>query len=172
MGIFNRSKCAKGSKSSLIPKILKHYIRKQTSFNNVWTALQKSELNEVCDLKIPSLDSFQNNTIMHSVSVNNPDLLEVYSSKIQVPQHFSKSVNSTSPSNCLNTSKSSTSIAKTSCQQGSSCKADLSPKDQPGIFSPISVSSEESVDLSEVNPKLDSEIEGRDLNVLFNEGFV
>ena len=173
VGTFNRSKCAKGSKSSLIPKILKHYIHKQTSFNNVWTALVKSELNGVCDHRIPLSDSFRNNTIKHSVSVNNPDLLEVYSSKIQVPEDFSKSVNSPSPSKGFNTSKSSTSIAKTSRQQGFSCKADLSPKDHPEIFSPISVSSEESVDLSEVDPKLDSEFEGRGLIVLFNEeGFL
>ena len=38
-------KCAKGSKSSHAPKILKHYMRKQTSFNNIWTALLTSELN-------------------------------------------------------------------------------------------------------------------------------
>ena len=172
VGIFNHPKCEKGSKSSLTPKILEHYIRKQTSFNNVWTALIKSELNGICDLKISPLDSFRNNTIEHSVSVNNLDLLEVYSSKIQVPEHFSNSVNSASPSKCLNTSKSSTSIAKT-CQQGSACKADLSPKEQPENFSPINVSSEELVDLSEFDPKSDSEIEGRDLNVLFNEeGFL
>ena len=173
VGISNRSKCAKDSKSSHIPKIFKHYIRKQTSFNNVWTALLKSELNVVWDLKIPHLDSFWNNTIKHSVSANNPDLWDVYSSKIQVPENFYRSVNSTPPSKCLNISNSPTSIAKTSCQQGSLCKADLTPKDRPEIFSPISVSSEESVDLSEVDPKLDSEIEGTDLNVLFNEeGFL
>ena len=127
----------------------------------------------VCDLKIPPLDSFQNNTIKHSVSANNPNLLEVYSSKIQAPESFSRLVNSTSPSKCLNISNSSTSTAKTSCQQGSPCKAELTPKDQPKIFSPISVSSEESVDLSEFDPKLDSEIEGTDLYVLFNEeGFL
>ena len=133
VGIFNYSKCGKDSKSSHIPKILKHYIRKQTSFNNVWTALLKSELNGVCDLKIPPLDCFRNNTIKHSVSANNPNLLEVYSSKIQAPESFSRLVNSTSPSKCLNISNSSTSIAKTSCQQGSPCKADLTPKDQPEI---------------------------------------
>ena len=139
----------------------------------MWTALLKSKLNGVCDLKIPPLASFQNITIKQSVSVNNPDLLEVYSSKIQVPEHFCKSVNSSSPSKCLDTSKSSTSIAKTSCQQGFSCKVDLSPKVHPKIFSPISVSSEESVDLSEVDPILDAEFEGRDLIVLFNEeGFL
>ena len=142
MGIFNRSKCAKDSNSSHIPKILKHYIA-QTSFNNVWAALLKSKLNGVCDLKIPHLDCFRNNTIKHSVSANNPDLLEVYSFKIQVPESFYRSVNSTSPSKCLNISNSSTSTAKTSCQQGSPCKAELTPKDQPKIFSSISVSSEE-----------------------------
>ncbi|TYK03825.1 exodeoxyribonuclease-like [Cucumis melo var. makuwa] len=53
-GIFDRFKHAKGSKHVHAPEILKHYIHKQTSFNNVWTALLKSALNGVCALKAPS----------------------------------------------------------------------------------------------------------------------
>lgn len=102
----------------------------------MWTAPLKSESNGVCELKIPLLDSFRNNAIKHSVSANNPDLLEVYSSKIQVRLP---------------------------------CKVDFTPKDQLEIS--LSVSSEESAEFSEVDPKLDTEIEGADLSVLFNEGF-
>ena len=87
-GISNHFKCAKESKSSHAPKILKHYICKQTSFNNLWTALLKSKLNGACDLKVPPLDSLQIHPIKHSISDKNPDLLELYCSKVQAPECF------------------------------------------------------------------------------------
>ncbi|TYK02777.1 Transposon TX1 uncharacterized [Cucumis melo var. makuwa] len=55
-GFSNRFKNTKGSKASHVPKILKHYIRKQTSFNNVWTALLKSEFNGVSECCIWSVN--------------------------------------------------------------------------------------------------------------------
>ncbi|KAA0037079.1 suppressor of mec-8 and unc-52 protein-like protein 1 [Cucumis melo var. makuwa] len=59
------------------------------------------------------------------------------------------------------------------CEEGYPRKADNSFKNQLDISSPSSVSSEESVGaLSVFDLKLDSEIEGMDLNALFNdEGF-
>ena len=65
--------------NSLILQKLKHYIRKQTSFNNIWTVLLKSELNGVCSLKAISSASFQNHPLKPSISDKNPNLLEVYS---------------------------------------------------------------------------------------------
>lgn len=52
--ISNNFNSSKGGKSSKASKIVKHYIRKQTSFNNIWTTLLKLELNRVCSLKAPT----------------------------------------------------------------------------------------------------------------------
>ena len=63
-GFCNKTNSSQGDKSLQVQasKILKHYSRKHTSFNNLWTALLKSELNGGCDINIPS------------ISANNPDL--------------------------------------------------------------------------------------------------
>ena len=80
-GFFNHFKFAKGSKLTHGPKYLKHYIRKQTSFY-VQTALLKSELNGVCALEAPSSASFRNHPLKPFISDKNPDLLEVYCTKV------------------------------------------------------------------------------------------
>ncbi|XP_031738083.1 uncharacterized protein LOC116402658 [Cucumis sativus] len=84
-GFCNKPKSTKGGNSLQVhaPKILKHYIRKHTSFNNIWTALLKSELDGGCDLKIPISAPSRMHRSEPSISANNPDLLEVYCSKIQ-----------------------------------------------------------------------------------------
>ena len=105
-GISSSLKCAKGSKSTHAPKIIKHCICKQTSFNNVWTALLKSELNGVCDLKVLSSDYSRNHPLKHSISDKNPDLLEVYNSKVQAPECFIRSVKADSSSKLFKISES------------------------------------------------------------------
>ena len=125
------------------------------------------------DLKVPPLNSLQIHPIKHSISDKNPDLLEVYSSKVQAPECFIRSVNAYSTSELFNLSKSTITNTKASILRGSHCKADYSFKNQLNISSPLSVSSEESASaLNAFDLKLDSEIEGVGLNALFNdEGF-
>ena len=113
-GILDRFKCAKGSKSSHAPKVLKHYIRKQTSFNNVWTVLLKSELNGVYDLKVSPLNSLRIYPIKHSIYNKNPDLLEVYNFRVQAPECFIRSVNADSTFELFNFSKSTITNTKAS----------------------------------------------------------
>ena len=94
----NKPKSTKGGKSLQVqaPKILKHYIRKHTSFNDLWIALLKSELNGGCDLKIPISAPSRMHHSEPSISANNPDLLEVCCSKIQSSNCLTRSVNSVS----------------------------------------------------------------------------
>ena len=86
-GFCKRPKSAKGSNFFQAPKILKHYIRKRTSFNNLWTALLKSEFNDGCALKVPLLVPSRIHRFEPSISECNPDLLEVYSSKIRTSNY-------------------------------------------------------------------------------------
>ena len=97
-GFCNKTNSLQGDKSPLVqaPKILKHYSRKHT-FNNLWTALLKSELNGGCDIKIPSSALPRKHNLEPSISANNPDLLEVCSSKIQTSICLSRSAHSCSP---------------------------------------------------------------------------
>ena len=94
----------------------------------------------------------------------------MYSSKVQVPECFIRSENVASSSKCLNFSKFSISNSNASFLQGFPCNDDISLKNQLEISSPISVSSEDSAKTtSKVDLKLDSGIEGMDLNALFDD---
>ena len=62
---------------------LKHFIRKKTSFNNVWTALFNFETLGACSFKAQEKHYQGHHSFKSSFTEANPDLLEVSSSPVQ-----------------------------------------------------------------------------------------
>ena len=70
----------------------KVFSRKQMSFINSWTALLKSNSIGTCSLKAPILDPHRKHKLKPSLSKDNPDLLEVCTSKVQAFDSLNRSV--------------------------------------------------------------------------------
>ena len=75
---FNKAK-----KNYYPPKFLKHFIRKRTSSNHVWTALFNSESFGTCLFKAQEKHSQGQQSFKFSFTDVNSDLLEVCSSLVQ-----------------------------------------------------------------------------------------
>ena len=74
----------KATKISCPPKFLKHFIRKKTYFNNVWTALFVSETFGACSFKAQVKHYQGHHSFKSSFTEANPQLLEVLSSLVRV----------------------------------------------------------------------------------------
>ena len=87
---FCSSKGKKSKISSIVP--LKQFIRKDTSFDNAWTALLKSEAIAACSFKDLEKDLKKNLPSKTSLSEQNPDFLEICTSKIQSASYNIRSI--------------------------------------------------------------------------------
>lgn len=173
VGILHRFSQIKENKKVKSPKLcLKHFIQKQTSFNNVWTALLKSESIGACSLKISISDPHRKYMLKTSLSEKNLDLLEVCSSKAQSSDCINRLVTVDSNPKLFNYSCFMEPNRKVTLLRGSPCCPYGSYKKQAAVefVSPFSVCSEESMGAkSPIDHKVDAEMEGVDLNSLFGD---
>ena len=174
-GFCNKTNPSQGDKALQVhaSKILKHYSRKHTSFNNLWTALLKSELNGGCDIKLPFSAPSRKHKSKPSIFANNLDLLEVCNSRIQTSNCLSRSVNSGSPVKHFKYSKLPIFNPKVNLLRGFPCRADIDKLTSKTLESPFRVSSEGSLAFpNSFDFKNNEEVEGADHSSLFDEASV
>lgn len=141
---------SKGKKKGSSPKIpLKHFIRKQKSFDNVWTALLKSKSLVACSFKATKEAPQQNLIIKPSLSENNPNLLEACSSKVRIDTLQNRSVTAPPAPKLFSYSSFTDPNTKIILLRGSPCHSvdSVMKKSNTELVSPYSGSSEESAGL-------------------------